>query len=120
MDLKEIIETSLDCLFDVLKSITLPADIIVVPSDYDPPSGVVSGVEIVNEIKEVIFTEYERKRIDGQVIREFDRMALFKESEITTEITTEMNLRLSGEDWNIKNIQLDPSTSLYELQVRKP
>jgi len=31
-----------------------------------------------------------------------------------------MNLRLSGEDWNIKNIQLDPSTSLYELQVRKP
>ncbi len=120
MDLKEVFTSSVDCIFQVFESLTVSADIIVVPSVYDPASGAVSGSEVVNEVKEVIFTEYERKRIDGQVIREFDRMALFRQSEITIEITTEMNLRLSGEDWNIKNIQLDPSTSLYELQVRKP
>jgi len=120
MDLQDVFTTSVDCLFQVFESLTVPAEIIIVPSDYDPVSGAVSGIEVIEEIKEVIFTEYERKRIDGQVIREFDRMALFRQSEITTEITTEMNLRLSGEDWNIKNIKLDPSTSLYELQVRKP
>ena len=120
MSVTEIVRDGIDCVFESFKELVVTADIVEVLDTYDPTTGVLSGSETTHTIDEVIFTNYERRRVDGQVIRSFDKLAIFRATDITVEITTEMVLTLAGKTWNIKNIDLDPSSSLYELQCRKP
>ena len=120
MSVTEIVRDGIDCVFETFSEIIVTANIVEVLDTYDPSTGILSGSETTHVITEVIFTDYERRRVDGQVIRAFDKMAIFRATDITVEITTEMVLTLAGKTWNIKNIILDATTSLYELQCRKP
>lgn len=120
IDVTGIAAGGVDTAFRLLKQLVVTGVLVEPDGDYDTATGGPAGSETTHAVSEIILTDYERSDIDGKIIREFDRIALFRASEVPVEITGEMLLRVSGADWDIIHVNLEPSGTLYELQIRKP
>lgn len=121
IDLQGIAHCGVDTAFELCAQIVVSGDIVQPAQGYDATTGDKTGSETTYPIDEIILIDYELSRVDGQIIRDLDKMALLRVSEISVAVTDQMILRLSGGDeWDILKVIKDPSNTLYELQCRRP
>lgn len=121
IDIHGLVANGIDTCFRVLKNLLVAGDFVVPASDYDPTTGDFTDSETVYSVSEILPHDYERSQVDGDIIREFDKGAILRVSDIAVEITNEMKLRFIGGDaWDVLNVRRDPSDTVYFLQLRRP
>ena len=121
MNLSSIFSKATDCVFKIFSEFIVTGTVFLPPQGYDPLTGAATGSETLYPVAEIIFIDYEESDIDGQIIRALDKKAIFRVSEVSVTITTQMKLRTaSGDDWDIINVDKDPANQNYELQTRRP
>lgn len=121
IDIRGIAERGVNKAFEVLNQLAVSGTVIQPANVYDPNTGGMTDSETLYPISEILQIDYEVNKIDGQIIRRKDKRALFRVSEISVNLTNEMILRFSGSDeWDIIDVAVEPSGTLYELQIRRP
>ena len=121
IDIQGITARSVGTLFRALQQLVVSGTIVEMANEYDPATGGYTDSEITYAISEILKYDYEDKQIDNDVIRKLDQQAVFRISEISGELTTEMKLRLTdGSEWDVINFKRDPSDTVYFLQIRRP
>lgn len=110
-----------DTIFRVLSSLVVTADIVEPARAYDATTGGYTDTETVHAVAESLKYDYEASQIDNDKIRALDQQIFFRISEVSVGVTTAMKLRLTdGSDWDIVNVERDPSDTVYFLQIRRP
>ncbi len=122
MGLNKIFKSAVKTIFKTFSDFIINDVVLIYPDpDYNPVSGEVGGTPTTLVIDEIIFVDYEKKEIDGDIIRSLDKKALIQAVSITIgTIDTDMKLEIDGDTWDIVDVTLDPSKSLYETQSRRP
>ena len=119
--IKKCFVKAVGSIFKTFSEFIVTGDVVQPASGYDAASGDKTGTETVYPISEIIFVDYKQSRIDGQIIRDLDKEAIFRVSELAVTPTAEMILRLSGGDeWDIIRVKKDPSETIYQIQCRRP
>jgi len=120
IDIHGIIENGVDITFRVLKNMLISGSVLVPATDYDPATGGFNDSGTLTAISEILLHDYDKARIDGDVIRRFDKEAIFRASEVGFELTNDMKLVITSDTWDIINIDLEPSGVVYFIQIRRP
>ena len=86
---------------------------------YDSTTGALQNFEPTTETVPAIILDYEASRVDEEVIQRDDQEVLIERSRVTgADITTTDRIRAGGSLLRIIDVSVDPSGSLYTLQVR--
>ena len=89
-------------------------------SQYDPVMGALQNFEPTTESVPAIILDYEASRVDEEVIQRDDQQVLIERNRVTgADITTTDRIRAGGSLLRVIDVSVDPSGSLYTLQVRE-
>ena len=87
---------------------------------YDSTSGSLQNFEPTTETVPAIILDYEASRVDEEVIQRDDQQVLIERARVTgADITTTDRIRAGGSLLRVIDVSVDPSGSLYTLQVRE-
>ena len=87
---------------------------------YDSTTGALQNFEPTTETVPAIILDYEASRVDEEVIQRDDQEVLIERTRVTgADITTNDRIRAGGSLLRIIDVSVDPSGSLYTLQVRE-
>jgi len=121
IDISGLAQKGINTAFRVFKDILVSSEIVVKANSYNPVTGGFTDSETLYPVSEIICCGYDSSRIDGDIIRDKDKEAVLKVSEVPVEITNEMKIRFTGGgEWDILHVEIDPSSTVYFLQLRRP
>jgi hypothetical protein len=120
IDIYGIVANGVDTVFRVLKNMLVSGSVLTPANDYNPVTGGFDDTGTQTVVSEILLHGYDKSRIDGDIIREFDQEAIFRVSELGFELTNDRKLIIGGVTWDIVNIDRDPSETVYFLQIRRP
>ena len=86
---------------------------------YNSELGSLEEYAETSETVPAILLDYEAERVDEEVIQRDDQQALIERARVTGgDITTDDRIRVGESLLRIVDVSVDPSGSLYTLQVR--
>lgn len=119
MGLKETIASAVSAGFtalgNLIETVTYKAQGV---SLYDTSTGTFTRVETSFSVSG-IFVEYEKKEIDGAIVKVYDQKFLFQQALLTVKPKiTDRLLRTDGRHWEVMAVAEDPAHATWELQMR--
>jgi hypothetical protein len=123
IDLNSLVPSLVDVGFELADQIVLPCTYThTTAGGYNPTTGT-STPTTQTASPGVILTSYKAEEIDGSKVREGDRKAVIKAAELSAITSVRMDdtitVTASGDVWQVKDWKLDPTETVYQMQVRK-
>lgn len=114
--LKNAINTAFAAIGDLKDEVVYTSITLV---DYTPDTGAI--VNSINDttITDVVLVQFKFHEIDGAIIQEGDKKAIFPVDRLADEPKVDDYLTINSERWNVIKLMSPHKSSIYTLLIRK-
>lgn len=118
MNLRDRLAATADRLFTSFASVVVAGTYTrKTAAAYDPATGIVTPSSKSLAVS-VILDTWKQDQVDGDVIKAGDRIAKIRASELGAEPSTDDELQLPGQLWQVRNYSTDPGGIVFDIHIR--